>query len=222
MISRSKSQLIETGEYPRIDLLPPEIRNKRKARRIGRRIGYGTLLLTMVMFGEAAYVRAQAIQAGKNLRIEQRMTQSLLLQQNQYREVQIVQEKIDLIQAAQRVGSSTEIKWETFLKAVQSTLPPNVKIDSFNIDSETPFSSYSQANTPLQGQRIATLNFTATSSTLPRVPDWLTSLSTLPGYSDASPGSLTRNDSGSYSLNINMHINRAAFTNHYATLGQTK
>ena len=222
MIARSKYQPLEVGGYPTLDLLPPEIRIKRKARTIGRRIGYGTVLLAFVMYGGIAFVQAQAIQAGKNLHIQQRMTQSLLLQQKGYRDLQNIQEKIGLIQAAQQVGASTEINWDKFLKALQSTLPANVKIDSINIDSETPFSSYSQAATPLQGQRIATLNFTATSSTLPRVPDWLVSLATLTGYADATPGSLTRNESGSYSLNISMHINQAAFTNRYALLELAK
>jgi len=130
--------------------------------------------------------------------------------------VQEVKEKIGLIQVAQLVGNSTEINWHKYLNEVQATLPTSVTIDSVNIDSATPFSTYIQPNAPLQGERIATLNFTATSSTLPRVPDWLKSLGTLPGFVDASPGSMTRNENGSYSVNMTMHINESAFSDRYA------
>ena len=123
----------------------------------------------------------------------------------------------DTIQAAQQVGTSTEINWRSYLISVQATLPPNVTLDSVNIDSATPFASYTQASAPLQGERIATLSFTAISSTLPQVPQWLIALATLPGYADANPGSVNRTEFGSYSVNITMHINHAAFTNRFAT-----
>jgi hypothetical protein len=103
---------------------------------------------------------------------------------------------------------------------VQATLPPNVTLDSVNIDSATPFSSYAQASAPLQGERIATLSFTAISSTLPQVPKWLIALATLPGYADANPGSVNRTETGSYSVNITMHINQTAFSHRFSTAGK--
>jgi hypothetical protein len=41
----------------------------------------------------------------------------------------------------------------------------------------------------------------------------------LPGYADASPGSVTRDDTGAYSVSIIMHINQAAFSNRFAKTG---
>lgn len=220
MNGRSSGQLIAIGGDPKIDLLPPDLRSKRKARKLLGRYGLGLVLLALTIFTGTVLARAQAMDALTNLRLEQRLTQTILVQQRQYSSVQKIQTKIELIQAGQQVGISTEINWEKFLKAVQVTLPPNVTINTVNIDSETPFSSYSQPNGPLQGERIATLNFTATSSTLPRIPDWLKSLATLSGYADATPGMVTRNESGSYSVDINMHINEKAFTNRYSSLGR--
>jgi hypothetical protein len=106
------------------------------------------------------------------------------------------------------------------LTLVQATLPINVTLDTVNIDSATPFAPYTQATAPLQGSRIATLSFTAKSSTLPEVPTWLIALATLPGYADATPGSVTRNATGTYSVNITMHINQAAFTHRFTAAGK--
>ena len=220
MIGKAKDQTLVMGGESRVDLLPPEVRLKRKAKVLRRRMGFGVFLVVIFVIAGTELVGAQAKQAQASLSIEQANTQSLLMQQRKYVEVRMVQEEIDTIQAAQQVGTSTEIDWKQYLTFVQATLPPNVTLDTISIDSATPFAPYTQATAPLQGARIATLSFTAKSSTLPEVPAWLDALTSLPGYADASPGSVTRNESGAYSVSITMHINREAFTNRFATTGK--
>lgn len=217
MIVKAKGQVLIIGGESRVDLLPPEVRLSRKMRVVHRRLGIAVFLVAVLVIGGTALARAQAQQAETNLSVAQSKTQSLLLQQRKYTEVRKVQEEVDTIVAAEQVGTSTEISWEQYLTSVQDTLPPEVTLDSINIDSATPFALYTQATAPLQGARIATLSFTAKSSTLPQVPAWLDALTTLPGYADASPGSVTRDETGAYAVNITMHINKAAFTNRFAT-----
>ena len=215
-----KGETLIIGGESRVDLLPSEVRVTRKAKVVHRRLGSVAFLVLVLMIGGTALVRAQAQQAQANLSIAQATTQSLLMQQRKYIEVQKAQREVDLIQAAEQVGTSTEINWELYLTSVQATLPPDVTLDTINIDSATPFASYTQATAPLQGARIATLSFTAKSPALPQVPAWLNALATLPGYADASPGSVTRDATGGYSVSITMHINQAAFTNRFATVGK--
>ncbi len=184
---------------------------------VHRRLGFLVFLVAFVVGGGIALGHTEASQAKVKLSIEQSNAQAILIQQKKYGEVQQIQKEVGLVAAAQQVGTSTEIDWRTYLISVQSTLPPNVTLDSVNIDSATPFTSYAQASAPLQGERVATLSFTAISSTLPQVPQWLVALSTLKGFADANPGSVTRNENGTYSVNITMHINQAAFTNRFAS-----
>ena len=220
MSRASKSQNIVIGGESKVDLLPQEIVVKRQGKVLRRRLGLLVILVAVLVAGVSALVRAQAVQAKIDLAIEQSNAQSILLQQRKYGEVRKIQAQAETIQAAQQVGTATEINWKSYLTSVQATLPPNVSLDSVNIDSATPFATYAQASAPLQGERIATLSFTAISSTLPQVPQWLLALATLPGYSDANPGSVTRTETGSYSVNITMHINQAAFTNRFASAGE--
>lgn len=216
MIGKLKGQTLSIGGESRVDLLPPEVRFGRRAKVVRHQVGFALFLATILMIGGVALVRAQALQAQVNLSIEEASTNSLLLQQRKYIEVQKVQEEINTIQAAQQVGTSTEIDWQQYLISVRATLPSSVTLDTISIDAATPFALYTQATVPLQGARIATLRFTAKSSTLPKVPAWLIALTSLPGYADASPGSVTRSESGAYSVSITMHINEAAFTNRFA------
>lgn len=220
MIGKSKGPNLVVGGESRVDLLPKEVRLQRKGKIVRRRLNFFVVLTVIIVFGVTLLAYALAQQAQRNLAIEQANTQFLLMQQRKYVEVRQVQKEVDIIQAAEQVGTATEINWEQYLTSVQATLPPNVTLDTINIDSATPFAAYTQATAPLQGARIATLSFTAKSSTLPQVPAWLDALTSLPGYADASPGSVTRNQSGAYSVNITMHINERAFTNRFATVGQ--
>lgn len=208
------------GGESRVDLLPQELRIKRKVKIVRRRLGFLVITVAVIVVGFSALVRAQAGQAKFELSMEVANARSIVLQKIKYGEVQKIQKQADTILAAQQVGTSTEINWKNYLSAVQATLPLNVSLDSVNIDSATPFSSYVQASAPLQGERIATLSFTAVSSTLPQVPKWLIALATLPGYADANPGSVNRNETGSYSVNITMHINQAAFSRRFSTPGK--
>lgn len=219
MDRKKKSQVVIFGAEPRVDLLPIEVRQRRHAKVSRRRLGFLVLLVAVLVMGETALVRAQALQAQRQLAIASADTKSLKLQESKYGEVQKIQSEVDTIRAAQVVGTSTEIDWRGYLVSVQATLPSNVTLDSINIDSATPFTPFTQATAPLQGSRIATLSFTAKSATLPKVPAWLNALTSLTGYADASPGSVTRNDSGSYLVNITMHINEDAFTHRFAMAG---
>lgn len=217
MNRKSAVNSISLGGESRADLLPPELRMRRKAKVVHRRLGFLVILVAVIVSGGIALGHAQALQAKVNLSIEQSNARSLQIQQRKYGAVQQIQKQVSTVQAAQQVGTSTEIDWRKYLISVQSTLPPNVTLDSVNIDSATPFASYAQASAPLQGARIATLSFTAISSTLPKVPQWLIALATLKGYADANPGSVTRNESGSYLVSITMHINQSAFNNRFTS-----
>ena len=69
---------------------------------------------------------------------------------------------------------------------------------------------------PLEGGRVGTLAFAATSPTLPSIPTWLNGLRSLPGFVDAVPNSVTRQEDGSYTASITMHINAEAYSGRFA------
>lgn len=215
------AEALVVGGEPRADLLPPELRLYGKVRVLRRRLWLGVAALGLVMILGTGAAALQAMQTQSNLAAERNRTTALLVEQRKYGTVRSVQQEVSLVEAAQQVGTSTEIDWQKYLNQVQTTLPANVILTSVTIEAGSPLQSYIQASVPLQGARVATLSFAATSATLPEVPAWLNSLTSLPGYADASPGSVTRDDAtGVYTLAITMHINEAAFTNRFAAKGK--
>ncbi len=221
MNRQGRTEILRIGGEPLADLLPPELRLERKAQKTRQRLWLGAGVLVLVMLLGTGLAAVQAFSVKMTLAAEQQRSTALLAEQKKYISVRAVQEEAGMVVAAQHVGTSTEIDLQKYLNAVQATLPSGVLLTSVAIDSGSPFQSYIQASVPLQGARVATLSFTATSPTLPEVPAWLDSLTGLPGYTDASPGSVTRDDGiGVYMVNITMHINEAAFTNRFAAKGK--
>jgi len=211
-MSAKKESALDIGGEPRVDLLPPEVRASQRARSTRRMLAYGVVAVAVVMALAIAGFSVLAMQAQSDLAAAQAETQSLLLQQQKYIEVRTVQGDVALVKAGQQVGASTEIQWKDYLDKVQGTLPSGVTIQSVTIDSSTPLAVYQQATVPLQGPRVATVTFEASSPVLPQLPVWMTALSTLPGFADATPDSVNFDKTTSaYTAKITMHVNSEAF-----------
>lgn len=211
-MSTKNAPVLVVGGEPRIDLLPPEVRASQRARSTRRMLAYGVVAVAVVMAVAVAGSSLLAVQAQSDLAAAQAETQSLLLQQQKYIEVRTVQGDVMLVKAGQEVGASTEIQWKDYLDKVQATLPSGVTIQSVTIDSSTPLAVYQQATVPLQGPRVATITFEASSPVLPQLPAWMTALSTLPGFADATPDSVNLDKTtNAYTAKITMHVNSDAF-----------
>ncbi|MDN4643474.1 type IV pilus assembly protein PilM [Arthrobacter sp. PsM3] len=215
-----KEPLLAFGGERRVDLLPTELRRLVAAKKVRERLVLAVVAVLVVMVLGSGAANVAAMQARSGLLAEQAQTNALLAEQTKYLDVRKVQAEVARIKAALRTGASTEIAWKPYLDAVQKTLPGNVTIETVKIDSSSPVTPYAQSTAPLQGARVATLSFSARSPTLPAVPTWLTSIQTLPGFADALPDTLAKNDDGSYTVNITMHINEGAFSKRFPAEGQ--
>lgn len=218
-VKKQSSKIIAIGGEARVDLLPAEVRAERRAGVQVRRVWLGVAALVVVVGIVTGAATLYAQQATSALTAAQNQTASLSAQTAQYSSVKTIQGQVTMIKAAQEVGGSTDIDWTSYLTKVESTLPSGMVLSTVTIDSASPVASYAQASGPLQGQRVGTLTFTATSTTLPSVPSWLTNLATLPGYVDATAGDVTLSGT-TYTSNVTVHINQKAFSNAYASKGK--
>jgi type IV pilus assembly protein PilM len=208
------------GGERRVDLLPTELRRLVAAKKMQERLVLAVVALLVVMVLGSGAANVAAMKARSDLLAEQAQTNALLAEQTKYLDVRKVQAEVSRIKAALRTGASTEIAWKPYLDAVQKTLPGNVTIETVKIESSSPVTPYAQSTAPLQGARVATLSFSARSPTLPEVPTWLDNIQGLPGFADALPDTLAKNDDGSYTVNITMHINEGAFSKRFPAEGQ--
>ena len=212
----SKSSAVSLGGAPRADLLPPEVGAGNRARSIqrGLKLGIVGVIAIVLMATGGAWLLAYV--AHDNLTAAQDQTSVLLSGQVAHAEVRDVKNNVATSKAAQQVGASTEIDWKVYLLSLQSTLPAGVAVTGVETDSASPINDYTQSTTPLEGGRVGTLAFTATSPTLPSIPTWLNGLESLTGFVDAVANSVNLQSDGTYLVSITMHINADAYSGRFA------
>jgi len=196
--------------------MPPEIRVKRAQLRTRRKLRLGLFGVFLVVVAGCGGTWVLATVSQSTLASAQSQQQQLLAQQLTYSDVTTIQSSIGLTKAAQKVGDSTEIDWNNYLTKLQATLPAGVTFSTVTITTTTPLTSLGQSTTPLEGARVATLAFTASSPTLPSIPALLNALKTLPGFVDATPGDVSSAGANAgFTANVTMHINTQAFDNRF-------
>lgn len=210
------SESLVVGGVPRADLLPLEIRAVHRGKRALRKVIYATLgvvLLVFVATGTSFYF---ALTAQIALQAEQDRTSELLLEQQKYADVRVVQDELASVRAGQMVGSATEVDWKAYIDLIEASLPPNVAVVEIAIDGASPLVDYGQPSAPLQGMRVATLTFGAATTALPDTDAWLVALATLPGFADANPDSITLDEeTGLYKTVVTMHIGEGAWSQRF-------
>ncbi|MGN6502674.1 MAG: hypothetical protein ACTHKX_07195 [Pseudolysinimonas sp.] len=204
-------QLLVVGGQPRANLLPPEIILKRKQLKTRRSLRAAVVLIAIVTAAGCVGAFGVSSVAQVALAATQQQQQALVIEQAKYSEVSQVQQTIRTIEAGQQVGSSTEVDWRAYIGKLQKTLPAGVKITSVKVDTGTPMQLFPQSDAPLQGARVGAISFEASSKTLPDIPDWLRALATMPGFVDATPGSV-RIEGSSYIVDVLMHYNTDAYS----------
>ncbi len=206
------------GQPPRADLLPLEIRKEHKGRRTRRKMIWGVLGVVLLVFVGTGASYYFALTSQLQLVAAQERTSEFLLEQQKYSEVRDVQDELAMVEAGQRVGASTEVDWKAYIDRIQGSLPANVEINEVRIDAASPLADYAQPDAPLQGIRVATLTFGASTTALPDTDAWLVALSGLPGFTDANPDSIKFDEETQvYETVVTMHIDEGAWSERFLT-----
>lgn len=215
MASLMKDVKLVVGGEARVELLPPEIAHRAKSASTRRALAGVVVLAVLAVGGGYAVALGGALASTAQLAASQQETQSLLAEQAEFAEVNTVESQLDTAVAAEQLGASTEIDWRAYVDSVRSRLPADVTITGFTIQSSTPLQPIAAPVVPLQGPRIAEIVFTATSPDLPKVSEWVARFGELDGFVDATPGSISLDETLGYAATVTLHINQDAYLNRF-------
>jgi len=208
--TQSSGRLV-VGGPAKANLLPPEVGLAARGRAMRRSASALVVLSIFLVIAGFAGASVLALVEQAKLDAANARTDQLVQEQSKYSEVQRVNSMLAAANAAQQVGTSTEIDWKAYLVSIQKSLPSGTLVTNVSAETATPIIDFVQPSVPLQGDRIGELRFTATSTSLPDVETWLEALAKLTGYVDATPGSVTLNaDATLYEVTITMHISTDA------------
>ncbi|WP_349866575.1 hypothetical protein [Leifsonia sp. WHRI 6310E] len=219
-MSRGTSSPVEIGGVPRVDLLPPEVRFREASRRLRRRLALIVAACIVTALAATGATGAAAVQAQARLEATRSDLAATMAQQLKYSKVRGVQQQLALIESAQEVGASTEIDWAGYVDRISAAMPAGMQLLTISTVSASPSTPVTQASVPLQPARVATITMTATSSSLLDIPDWLDALGGLAGFVDATAGSVTKDNSGLYTVNVTMHVGAEAYSGRFERTGK--
>ena len=212
----SKEAKLVLGASPRVDLLPPEVADRKKGAALRRSIVIGVVGALVISAGGYAIASWQSIQAGVNLESARVETASLLSQQAEFNEVRTLSTQRDVITDARQVSALTEIDWSAFYSEILPTLPAGTVIDSFVVESSSPIREFPVSTIPGQGARAAKITFAITSPNLESIAGWLVTLKAFPGYANATATPASKDAGGVYTSTITMNVTDSRFTKRFA------
>lgn len=201
--------LIVGGE-PRIDFLPPEIKQKKAAKRQrGLMVALAGLVAAVCVVGYG--LSATISMAGQaNLAIEQSRTDELLAEQAKYVKVRQVANEIDAAKNARTVGSSTEILLRKFLSSVQATLPAGVTIVSVKVEGLSAFEEQEVVTGALLVTGFAKAGFVVTSPSLHEIDTWQKNAESLVGLRGSTVTPVEINGEGLYEATLSIALGSEA------------
>lgn len=209
MSGRDTTGLVIGGE-PRIDFLPPEVKERKQARKTRRGLIALVLVVVVACAGGYVFATSLAVQAQVTLADEQAKTAALLNEQSEYAEVRSVSAQLEAVRDARLVATAREILWKAHLADLRSSLPKGVVITEADVDSMSATDLPPLVTVPLEKERAATVSLTATAPTLSSIAAWLDSLRGLRGFADvwATPATWSGDH---YEVDVRVNINAGAF-----------
>lgn len=194
---------------PQVSLLPTEIRTANHGRRARGLIVAGVLAVALLAGAAAALASTAAADADQQQADATGRLSQAAAQLARFKDVQSLQQRVALGDAAVAVGSSTAIDWQRWLDFVEADLPPGFTVTTVTADSATPFGQYAQGTSPIERPRAATVQITVDSASIDGLPVWLRRLKSLPAYADLS-SQVSSTETG-YTVQVTLHLTTEAY-----------
>lgn len=212
----AKDNLITVGGEPRIDFLPPEIRQKKATRRTIR--GLVMLGILVVAACVVAYVGVTtvAITAQLALASEQQRTQDLLQQQREYADARALAEEVGGVRSARLVSSANEIEWREYFATVRATVPEGGTVQSIGATLLKVGEERAAVADVLHPVSLATVTVSATFDSLASIAAWLDNIENLDGFEAYGVGPATLGDAG-YDITVVVGVGDDARSKKYFT-----
>jgi Tfp pilus assembly protein PilN len=218
-MSQSSIPGLVLGGEPRVELLPPEVGWREKARG-ARRISVLLIVVALVLVACGyAVAGIQNTAAQSALTTSRNRELALATEQQKYAKSTAAINQVQDITTARAQAASTEVLWGHIMDEVTSRLPEGAALESFTLKGRSPWEAALQPVEPLRGPRVATVTLGVVPSSVDATA-LSRALSTIPGYSDATVDALT-ND-GQDHTTITFDIDSTTLSGRFQTKGDTK
>jgi Tfp pilus assembly protein PilN len=153
MNARGTKELLLGGE-PRVQLLPPIVREKERLRETQHFLVLLVILAGAVAFAGVVFGFFRAAQAQGALAAAHVRTEQILEQQQEYSEVAQISSFVRAGQDAQRLVTGNEFDWVDVINDLAAYLPEGALFNGISVNAPAPWEPPLIAEGPLRAERV--------------------------------------------------------------------
>jgi Tfp pilus assembly protein PilN len=189
-MSRTSADTVEsltTGSaLPRVNLLPPEVHQARKLRRLQASLGAGVALVAVLAGGFYVMESSSAHQAAHDLGLVKAQSDKLNAQKAQYADVPRTLSAIDAAESARQTAMTDDVAWYRYLNDLSYVTPANTWLSqlSVNMQGQSAAGAAPATGGALSTPGIATITFAGTAKNHNDVAAWLDAIAKEKGWTD--------------------------------------
>jgi type II secretory pathway pseudopilin PulG len=172
------------GLEPRVQLLPPMVKQRERNRRSRRLMVFAVFVAIAVIGGATAFGFLRATQAAAALSAEQARTAQILEQQAQYSEATKVNGLVSSTKMAQQLVTTTEVRWSQAMAEMNASVPAGYEVVAASAEFGAPWESAIAPTGVLRKQGVAVITVVLGGAEYRPPADFTRIVSFLDGVSD--------------------------------------
>lgn len=214
MSARTSGGLV-LGAEPRVQLLPPIVRQRAKIRETRRLLVLLIVLAVAIVAGGVTFGVYQSARAQLELAAIQVQTETILAEQTQYAEGARVAGLVRVTEDAQLLVTAGEVDWVQLVGEIRAYLPAGAGFDSVELVAPAPWEPALVPEDPLRASRIATVRITVSSSSYDLAALFAAAVTDHPAVADVRITSSTL-DAGRYLTVVSLTLDTEALSTRFS------
>ncbi|NHC14012.1 PilN domain-containing protein [Motilibacter deserti] len=165
---------------PRVNLLPPEIVERQRFRKVQAGLGAGLGVVAALVIAAYGVTAGSVSDARQDLAVATAEGARLQTEQQAYADAPAVQAKLKSEKALLAAAMGQDVRWSQYLRDIALLMPNGVWLTDVSVVQAGAGAGASDA----AGQGVASIVFSGKATSQNAVAGWLDALATEPGFSD--------------------------------------
>lgn len=217
MSAASIPGLTLAGE-PRVQLLPPSVKQREKTRGARRMMGLLVILAVVVAGAGTGFAFLLTTQTEARLAAAQEQTLQILAQQSEYSAGAQAAAQVSATEGTLRTVTTNEVDWLQLSDRILRNLPCACTITGIAVAGPAPWEPALIPEGPLRASRVAAMTLTVESATYASAGEFARAVRAIEGVADVAITTTTRDD-GTYSTQVIVAFDEAVLALRYAADG---
>jgi Tfp pilus assembly protein PilN len=179
---------VDWAPVPRVNLLPPEVLERRRFRAVKWRLAFAFALVIAHVAGATVWSQLQVRQARSDLAGTRARTTELHQQEGEYVQVPFTLAAVQSAEVARATAMGTDVLWYRFLNDVALAMPATVSLNTMKVS----LAAEGSTTGTLGATGIGTVEIAGTAGSYPAVASWMDSISGVNGMQAVTLRSATR------------------------------